>query len=74
MMGDRDYGVAAAASGLLATLGKPAMPALQAAARGENSALAEHARGAIRLLQDCYDEALRGTMSPDVCPADRAGG
>ena len=70
MMGDKDYGVASAASALLATVGKPALPALEAAARGENRAVAEQARSALRLLKDCYDESLRATMNPDVCPAE----
>jgi hypothetical protein len=69
MMGDKDYGVASAAAGLLVTLGKPAAPALAEAARGKNTRAAIHAQGALRLLEDCYNEALRSTMNPDVCPA-----
>jgi hypothetical protein len=70
MMGDKNYGVASAASGLLVTLGKAAKPALESAASGKNSAAAEHARSALGVLQDCYDAALRASMSPDVCPGD----
>jgi hypothetical protein len=70
MLGDADYGVASAAAGLLATLGKPAEPALREAARGHSPA-AVHAQDSLRLLADCSDPALRQTMNPDVCPAGR---
>jgi hypothetical protein len=71
MMGDKEYGVASAASGLLVTLGKPAAPALAEASRGKNPAIATHAQSALRLLDDCYNQALRQTMNPDICPAGR---
>ena len=58
MMGDKDYGVASAASGLLVTLGKAAVAALDA----------------LRGLKACYDPSRRDVVSTDVCPADRAGG
>jgi hypothetical protein len=69
MMGDKEYSVAAAASLLLVTLGKPAAPALAEAARGKDVAAANHARSALQLLDNCYNEALRPTNNPDLCPA-----
>jgi hypothetical protein len=74
MMGDKDYGVASAASDLLVTLGKQAMPALREAMRTQNSSIVNQAQGALRLLEDCYNEELRDVMNPDVCPTDRPGG
>ena len=74
MMGDKDYGVASAASGLLVTLGKQATPALTEATRSKNSSIAGQARGALRLLEDCYNEALQDVMNPDSCPTDRSSG
>jgi hypothetical protein len=73
MMGDKDQGVASAASSLLATLGRQAEPALNEAARSRDLPAASQAQAALRLLADCYNEELRGVMNPDVCPADRAG-
>lgn len=74
MMRDKDYGVASAASGLLVTLGKQAMPALLEAAGVRDSSIMSHAQDALRLLEDCYNEALRDVMNPDVCPTDRSSG
>jgi len=71
MMGDKDYGVASAASGLLVTLGKPAVPALEAAQRGRDRGVAGQARDALNQLDACYDPAQRGVIAADVCPADR---
>jgi hypothetical protein len=71
MIGDKDYGLASAAANLLVTLGKPAAPALAEAARGKNPSAAAHAQDALRLLDDCYNEALRNTMNPDICPVGR---
>ena len=74
MMGDQDYGVASAASGLLVTLGKQATAALTEATRSKNSSVATQAQGALRLLEDCYNEALRDVINPDSCPTDRSSG
>ncbi len=71
MMGDKDYGVASAASGLLVTLGKRAEPALLKAAQGQESSIASQARDALRLLEVCYGQA-RDVRNKDVCPFDDA--
>jgi hypothetical protein len=72
MMGDKDYGVASAASGLAATLGEAARPALVEAAHGRDAAIAAQARDALSLLDACVTDEARGTMNPDVCPAAKA--
>lgn len=69
MMKDTDYGVASAASALLATLGAKAVKPLMQARRDE--ALAEQAGSALRTIENCYSEDLWNTMNPDVCPKDR---
>ncbi|MGZ3241712.1 MAG: hypothetical protein ACXWJK_16075 [Burkholderiaceae bacterium] len=69
MMGDKQYGVASAASGLLATLGKKAMPALHEATNSSNSSIASQAQDALMLIENCYKEPQR--TNPDVCPSDR---
>lgn len=66
MLGDRDYGIASAASGLLVTLGEQAVPALNDAARSENLAMASQARDALMLLERCRSEPH--ATNPDVCP------
>jgi hypothetical protein len=71
MMGDKDYGVASAASSLLVTLGRQAEPALEAATHARDSGVAGQARDALNLLEVCYDPAQRDVTSADVCPADR---
>jgi hypothetical protein len=71
MMGDKDYGVASAASGLLVTLGKASIPQLEAAQRGADRGVAVQAGDALNLLKVCYDPAQRDVTSADVCPADR---
>lgn len=72
MMGDQDYGIASAASGLLVTLGDKAAPALAAAAHSGNLAVAGHARDALMLLERCGSEPQ--ATNPDVCPSPGAGG
>lgn len=74
MMGDKNYGAASAASGLLATLGRQAVSALMEAAGAQHWQIAGHARDALRLIDDCYDESLRAVINPDVCPIDRFEG
>ncbi len=71
MMGDKDYGVASAASGLAVTLGEPARPALTEAAKGY-SAIASQARDALTLLDQCVADEARGVLHPDACPKPRA--
>jgi len=72
-MGDKDYGVASVASGLLVTLGKQAMPALREATRAQNTSIVSLTQVALRLLKDCYNEALRDIINLDVCPTDFSG-
>jgi hypothetical protein len=69
MMGDKQYGVASAASSLLVTLGKKAMPALHEATNSNNSSIASQAQEALMLMENCYSEPQR--TNPDVCPSDR---
>ncbi len=69
MLADKDDGVASAASGLLASLGNEARPALEKAAQGRDLAVAGHARDALQLMDACYKEPR--TMNPDVCPKDK---
>ncbi len=71
MMGDKDYGVASAASGLAVTLGEPARPALVEAAKGY-STIAMQARDALTLLDQCAADASRGVVNADVCPVQKA--
>lgn len=66
MLGDRDYGVASAAAGLLVTLGNPAVPALEQAAHSPDPAVAGQARDALMLLERCRSEPQ--ATHPDVCP------
>jgi hypothetical protein len=73
MMGDKDYGVASAASGLLVTLGKDALPALTQAEQSKNASIATQARDAVQSMRNCYDEALRSSMNGDACPPDWSG-
>jgi hypothetical protein len=72
MMGDEDYGVASAASGLAATLGEAARPALAQATRSRDLALAGQARDALDLLDRCAADPQRITMNADVCPRQKA--
>lgn len=67
MLGDPDYGVASAASGLLVTLGDQAVPALDAAVRSANLTVAGHARDALVLLESCRGEPQ--ATNPDLCPS-----
>jgi hypothetical protein len=69
MMGDKNYGVASAASGLLVTLGEKAAPALRNATHSTNSSIASQAQDALSLLERCYSNP-QGT-NPDVCPPAR---
>ncbi len=71
MLGDKDYGVASAASSLLATQGKKAVPALLEAKQSRNWQIANQATDALRLIDDCYNPDLWDRMNPDLCPADR---
>lgn len=74
MMGDQDAWASAGSRMLLASFGRPAMPALREATQSGNPSIAQHARDTLQLLDDCYNEALRPVMNPDFCPADRAAG
>ena len=69
MMGDKDYGVASAASGLLATLGEEARPALVRAAQSANLAVGGQARDALQLMDACAKD--QRAMFANVCPRDK---
>ena len=71
MLGDKNYGVASAASGLLVTLGEQARPILIVAKNVKNSTAAIHAQDALQRLDDCVDEKLRDTVNPNLCPGER---
>jgi len=69
MMGDKDYGVASAASALLATRGAKAVPVLLEAKRSRNAALSMQAEDALRRIDECSDAELRRQLDPVFCPA-----
>ena len=71
MLGDRDYGVASAASALLATRGAKAVPVLLEAERSPNTMVSMHAEDALRRIDECSDDELRRQIDPVFCPADR---
>jgi hypothetical protein len=66
MLGDKDYGVASAASGLLTALGNEARPVLLEAAQGRDLAVAGQARDALQLMDACYNDPR--AMNADLCP------
>lgn len=71
MMGDKHYGVASAASGLLVTLGEKANQALHDATYSQNLSIASQARDALMLLERCYSDPQGTDM--DVCPSAPSG-
>jgi putative ribosome biogenesis GTPase RsgA len=71
MLGNKNYGVASAASGLLVTLGEQVRPILILAKNVKNSPAAIHAHDALKRLDDCADEKIRNTINPDLCPTVR---
>ena len=69
MLGDKNYVVASAASGLLVTLGEQTRPILITVKNVKNSPAAIHAQDALQRLDVCAEEKLRNSINPDLCPA-----
>ena len=66
LLGDDDGKVRVAASGLLTTLGEPAIPALEAAKNSSDYRVSMAAADALIRLEECRTNPAG--MNPDACP------